>query len=68
MDKPLGKLVYDPMNKQVRERSVENIVGGHFLTYGGYGEREGYRPTSQKLFSLILDGRSKDIETRGFHL
>lgn len=68
MDKPLGKLVYDPINKQVRERSVENIVGGSFLTYGGYGEREGYRPTSQKLFSLILDGRSKNIETRGFYV
>lgn len=68
MDKPLGKLVYDPINKQVRERSVENIVGGHFLQYGGYGEREGYRPTSQKLFSLNLDGRRKSIETRGFYI
>ena len=68
MDKPLGKLVYDPFNKQIRERSVENIVGGNFLSYGRYGEREGYRPTSKKLFSLILDGRKKGIETRGFYL
>lgn len=68
MDKPLGKLVYDPQNKQVRERSVENIVGGHFLQYGGYGERGGMRVTSQKLYSLVLNGKSKGIETRGFYL
>lgn len=68
MDKPLGKLVYDPTNKCVRERSVENIVSGHFLKFGGYGEREGYRPTSQKLYSLLLDGHKKQIETRGFYV
>lgn len=68
MDKPLGKLIYDPHNKTVRERSVENIVGGHFLAFGGYGERGGYRPTSQKLFSIILDGQRKNIETRGFYV
>jgi predicted phosphodiesterase len=68
MDKPLGKLVYDPQNKQVRERTVENIVCGHFLQYGGYGERGGMRVTSQKLYSLILDGRNKRIETRGFYV
>lgn len=68
MDKPLGKLVYDVHNKVIRERSVENIVSGHFLQYGGYGERGGMRVTSQKIYSLILDGRKKSIETRGFHL
>jgi predicted phosphodiesterase len=69
MDKPLGKLVYDSKNKSVSQRDVENIVSGHFLRFGGYGERNGYTPTSTKLFSVILHGkRDKCIETRGFHL
>ena len=68
MDKPLGKLVYDTSNKKVYEKTVENIVAGHFLDFGGYGERAGYRPTSQKLYSIILSGKKKAIETRGFHL
>lgn len=68
MDKPLGKLVYDPKNKSVSQKDVENIVCGHFLRFGGYGERGGYRPTAQKLFSVILSGKKKIIETRGFHL
>ena len=68
MDKPLGKLVYDSKNKAVSQRDVENIVFGHFLRFGGYGERGGHRPTATKLFSLILSGKKKSIETRGFHL
>lgn len=68
MDKPLGKLVYDSKNKTVSQKDVENIVCGHFLRFGGYGERGGYRPTSQKLYSIILSGKKKCIETRGFHL
>ena len=68
MDKPLGKLVYDSKNKAVSQRDVENIVCGHFLRFGGYGERGGHRPTATKLFSLILSGKKKSIETRGFHL
>lgn len=68
MDKPFGRLVYDAKNKSVSQRDVENIVCGHFLRFGGYGERGGYRPTSQKLYSIILSGKKKSIETRGFHL
>lgn len=69
MDKPQGRLVYDPKNKYVAQRDVENLVSGHFLRFGGYGERGGYRPTSTKLFSVILWGKKhKTIETRGFHL
>ena len=68
-DKPLGKIVYDPIKKFVKQKDVENIVAGHFLRFGGYGERGGYRPTSTKLYSVILSGRqAKSIETRGFHL
>lgn len=69
MDKPNGRLVYDPKNKYVAQRDIENIVSGHFLRFGGYGERGGYRPTSTKLYSVVLHGkRDKYIETRGFHL
>ena len=69
MDKPLGKLVYDANKKCVKQKDVENIVSGHFLLFGGYGERAGYRPTSTKLYSVILSGiTKKEIETRGFHL
>ena len=68
MDKPLGKLVYDTKNKAVIQKDVENVVCGHFLRFGGYGERGGYRPTSQKLFSVILSGKKKEIETRGFYV
>lgn len=68
MDKPLSKLVYDAKKKCVIQRDVENIVSGHFLRFGGYGERAGYRPTSTKLYSVVLSGKKKIIETRGFHL
>lgn len=68
IDKPLGKLVYDTSNKRSYEKTVENTVCGHFLDFGGYGERNGCRPTSQKLYSIILCGKKKAIETRGFHL
>ena len=67
-DLPRPKLVYDTKNKSVSQKDVENIVCGHFLRYGGYGERAGYRPTSTKLYSIILSGKKKSIETRGFHL
>lgn len=67
-DQPRSKLVYDAKNKSVSQKEVENIVCGHFLRFGGYGERGGYRPTSQKLFSLLLSGKKKMVETRGFHL
>lgn len=68
MDKPLGKLVYDGKRKLVSEKSVENIVSGSFLSYGGYGARGGYRPCSQKLYKLVLSGKEKKIETVGFYV
>lgn len=68
MDKPLGKLVYDPKNKTVSERSVENIVCGSFLTYDGYAARNAYRAGSQKLYKLVLDGTRKAITTVGFYV
>lgn len=67
-DLPRPKLVYDTKNKAVSQKDVENIVCGHFLRYGGYGERAGMRPSSTKLYSVILSGKKKAIETRGFHI
>lgn len=68
MDKPLGKLCYNQQKKCIYERTVENIVCGSFLSYGGYAERGGMRPCSQKLYMLELDGTRKNIRTVGFHL
>ena len=68
MDLPRAKLVYDSKNKAVSEKDVENIVCGHFLRFGGYGEREGHRPASTKLYMAMLSGKKKDIKTLGFHL
>lgn len=68
IDAPLGKLVYDPHNKKVTERSVEMINAGHFLEYGGYAGQGGMRPTSQKLYKFVLDGKKKSIQTVGFYL
>lgn len=68
MDKPLKKLIYNPHNHCVIERNVENIVCSSFMSYGGYGERAGMRPTSDKKHSLIIDGTRKNIETRGFYV
>jgi predicted phosphodiesterase len=68
MDLPRAKLVYDAKNKSVSEKDVENIVCGHFLRFGGYGERDGHRPASTKLYMAMLSGKKKDIKTLGFHL
>lgn len=68
MDKPLAKLVYDRHSRCVSERSVENFVCGCFLTYGGYGERGGMRPTSQKSWAIHLNGKYREIRTEGFYL
>ena len=68
MDKPLPKLSYDSVKKSVSIKEVENIVSGSFLKYGGYAARAGMRPGSGKLYKLILSGKSKSIETIGFHI
>ena len=68
-DHPRGKLIYDAQNHAVLFKSVECVNCGAFLTYGGYGALAGYRPKSDKLYKIILySGRSKRIETVGFHL
>ena len=68
-DHPRAKLVYDPINKRVTQKTVEVIDSGSFLTYGGYAISSGYRPLSEKIYKLVLSsGRDKRLTTIGFHL
>lgn len=68
-DHPRAKLVYDSKNKTVSHKNIEVIDSGAFLTYGGYGVKSAYRPTSTKCYKLILDGkRSKSMKTVGFYV
>ena len=67
-DKARAKLVYDNKNKSVSFKDVEVINNGAFLDFGGYGARDGYPPPATKMYKLILDGKTKDIKSLGFHL
>lgn len=67
-DKPRAKLYYNPQSKIVYRRSIEYINCGSFLDYGGYGARGAFRPQSDKLYTLRLDGHNKSMETRGFYV
>lgn len=67
-DHPRAKLVWDAKNKRVTVRSVEVIDSGSFLTYGGYGPENGYRPLSDKLYKLVLDGERKRMQSVGFYV
>jgi hypothetical protein len=67
-DKPRAKLVYDNKNKSVSFKDIEVINNGAFLEFGGYGARDGYSPPATKMYKLILDGKTKDIKSLGFHL
>lgn len=65
---PRAKLVYDAKNKKLTNKSVETINSGSFLTYGGYAADNAYRPTSDKVYKLILDGEKKRLSTVGFYI
>lgn len=65
---PRAKLVYDSKRKEVTRKSIETINSGAFLNYGGYAADFGYRPTSDKLYKLILDGTNKKMTTVGFYV
>lgn len=68
-DHPRGKLVYNAQRRAVSFKSVECVNCGSFLSYGGYGAQNGYRPKSDKLYKLVLhSGREKQIETVGFYI
>lgn len=67
-DRPRGKLIYDTKNKNLRQKDVEIINCGSFLTYGGYAPDAGYRVAAQKLYKLVLFGGEKKIQSIGFHV
>ena len=68
-DHARARLVYDPTNKVVTQKSVDVIDSGSFLTYGGYAIASGYRPLSEKLYKLkLFGGRKKTAQTIGFYV
>lgn len=67
-ERPRAKLVYDPHNKVLYKRNVENINCGSFCQYGGYGAKSGYRPQSDKMYSLRIFGERKRMMTTGFYV
>lgn len=67
-DRPRGKLVYDPQNKKLRQKDIEIINCGAYMSYGGYAVDTGCRVSAQKLYKLILYGDGKKIESMGFHV
>lgn len=68
-DHARARLVYDPKNKMVTQKSVEVIDSGSFLTYGGYAVAGGYRPLSEKMYKIeLFSGRKKTVQTIGFYV
>ena len=69
-DHPRAHIIYDRQRREVKQRSVEMIDNGSFLTFGGYGARGGYRPLSDKMYRIVftaLPDRQKSVETIGFY-
>lgn len=65
-DRPRGKLVYDSIRKELRQKDVEVINCGAYMAYGGYGADAGHRVTAQKMYTLTMYGKEKAIESQGF--
>lgn len=68
---PRAHLCYNSNRKTLTVKSIEQIDGGSFLMYGGYGVRSGYRPQSDKCYKLVLHAlrnRQVSIETVGFYV
>lgn len=63
-----AKLVYNSNKRTVTFKSVEMVNCGSFLTFGGYGSSNGYRPQSDKMYKLVLYGNSNRIDTVGFYV
>lgn len=61
-DHPRGKLVYDPIRKELREKDIEIINCGAYLRYGGYSVDAAYRPPAQKQYIVTLRGGEKLID------
>ena len=70
-DHPRGHLCYDRQRHEITTRSVEQMDNGSFLSFGGYGARNGYRPQSDKMYRVVLTAlrqRQKEVETVGFYV
>ena len=67
-DLPRGRLVYDTTLKQIRQKDVEVLNCGGYLTWGGYSADNAYRPNSDKLYKLVLRGDEKKLCTVGFYV
>lgn len=67
-DHARSHMVYNRSNRSISMKSIETINCGSFMSYGGYGARNGYRPQSDKMYKLVLyGGRDPRIETVGFY-
>lgn len=58
---PRGRLVYNPVKKNIVHKTVRVINCGSFLTYGGYAVDGGYRPNAEAKYTLYLSGSDKRI-------
>lgn len=67
-DMPRDKIQVDPHNKQASIKPVETIVTGSFMDYKDYPVEMALRPSAQKFYKLVLDGKRKNIKTVGFRL
>jgi predicted phosphodiesterase len=69
-DRPRAKLIYNQVRHTVSVKNIENINCGSFLDWaGGYASYLGLRPQSDKLYKIVLNGKTdKNISTVGFYL
>ena len=67
-DIPAAKLVVDDKNNKITFKPVERITAASCVKYGGYAIANAYRPASEKVYKLVLDGQRKRIQTVGFYL
>lgn len=67
IDHPRAKMVFDHHNKVIYKRNIENLNGGSFCKFGGYGARAPYRPQSDKMYKLRIFGGEKKMESTGFY-
>lgn len=67
-DHARSKLVYNPVRRTIKQKNIDVLNSGAFLTYGGYGVTGGYRPTTSKIYKLVLSGTKQAQTTVGFYI
>lgn len=67
-DMPRDKIYVDGKNKRASIKPVETIVTGSFMDYRDYPVEMALRPSAQKFYKLVLNGKEKSIKTVGFRL